>query len=98
MATLEDAELARSVSAENLRRLGAHSISVEEADEEPLDGRRSVRRGKKDRSSKHPSFAVVAWFEDEPPESLPEELEITHAGRTKSVPLKARREDRFQPE
>lgn len=44
------------------------------------------------------SFAVVAWFEGDPPADLPRDLEIQVGTRTKVVPLRARRTERFRAE
>jgi hypothetical protein len=43
------------------------------------------------------SFAVIAFFE-EPPESVPETLEVKAGKKTKEVPLVARRMERFKAE
>ncbi len=90
MATLKDAELARERSSEYLRGLGAHAVSVEEeppATDEP------------DAAGKQPrAYAVVAWFEDDPPTTLPEGLEVPAGSKTRVVPLRARRAERFRPE
>jgi hypothetical protein len=43
-------------------------------------------------------FTVVAWFADKPPPTLPERLVVRIGARTKTVPLRARQEERFRPE
>jgi len=124
VATLNDAELAREQTAEYLRGLGAHAISVEELpppeDERPepaTDGgaigtvgatRGAGAAAGVDATSRAPApvrqqrrrreFVVVAWFADEPPEALPERLEVKAGTRTRTVPLQARREERFRAE
>jgi hypothetical protein len=179
MATLREAEQARDETAEALRRLGAHAISVEEEtealdaelgaiaveptaagraaqpgggavqptvagggaaestvpggaisssgagtdvgartgagtveqsgagpadDESPADlpvGAEPVAdqaAGDALRPQKRRSFAVVAWFEGDPPVDLPRDLEIQAGTRTKVVPLRARRTERFRAE
>lgn len=50
------------------------------------------------RPQKRRSFAVVAWFEGDPPVGLPRDLEIQAGTRTKVVPLRARRTERFRAE
>ncbi len=44
------------------------------------------------------TFAVVAWFADEPPADLPQALEIRAGTRKKTVPLRTRRVERFRAE
>jgi hypothetical protein len=95
MASLKDAERAREQSADHLRRLGAHAISVEEAEGEE-ESERASRRSKR-QSVGRKSYVVVAWFEHDPL-GLPERLEVSHEGGTKKVPLRIRREGRFRPE
>lgn len=89
MATFKDADKARQVSSEQLRALGAHAISVEET--EPADDPSQAVSGE-------PNFAVVAYFDDEPPEHAPETLEIKAGKTTRSVPLRTRRSEKFQIE
>jgi hypothetical protein len=43
------------------------------------------------------SFALIAYF-DEPPETLPKQLEIKRGKETLEVPLIARVMERFRPE
>lgn len=44
------------------------------------------------------TFAVVAWFAEEPPADLPQALEVRAGTRKKVVPLRARRAERFRAE
>lgn len=54
--------------------------------------------GNAPRPQKRRSFAVVAWFEGDPPVELPRDLEIQAGTRTKVVPLRVRRTERFRAE
>lgn len=142
MATLREAERAREETADELLRLGAHAISVEELTEtldaetgagaggagaggtgaggassaaEPgnaafaataagegargtAGGSRAGREPVGEPGRERSSFAVVAWFADEPPADLPRELMIKVGTRTKVVPLRARRAEGFRAE
>ncbi len=162
MATLREAEKAREQTAELLRELGAHAISVEEVLPDETDtagdgagtaapgspsaadaassvatagaaagstgagteipaaaapgsqgGARAgdpeqtsadtpdeeeVASGPPRRRRRRRTFAVVAWFAGEPPAALPRGLEVKAGSRTKVVPLRARREERFRAE
>lgn len=49
------------------------------------------------RKRKGGDWAVVALFK-KPPRKLPEQLEITHQGVAKTVPLQADIKEEFQPE
>ena len=89
MATFKDADKAREVSAEQLRELGAHAISVEET--EPADNPEQAASGE-------PNFAVVAYFDDEPPEHVPETLEINAGKKTRTVRLMTKKSEKFQIE
>ena len=90
MATLKEAERAREQSSEYLRGLGAHAVSVEE---EPPAAKESSAPGRRRRA-----YAVVAWFEDDPPAALPAGLEVPAGSKTRVVPLRARRAERFRAE
>lgn len=98
MASLTDAERAREQTSELLRELGAHAISVEEepdgAPEGGVPGGGVLAR----RHRRRRGFAVVAWFTGEPPATLPEHVEVRVGTRTKAVPLRARRSERFRAE
>jgi phosphatidylserine/phosphatidylglycerophosphate/cardiolipin synthase-like enzyme len=84
MATLKDAERARAESAEQLRELGAHAISVEEGnDDQPTE-----------ETAAKPSYVVVAYFDQEPP-AMPNDLEVGSGKKARKVPLKTRRSGRF---
>ena len=72
VASEKEANRAREEHSEHLRRLGAHSIAVDEIG----------RGGGK-------SFAVVAYFSQQPAGPIPETLEVTSGGRTLFVPLVA---------
>ncbi len=50
------------------------------------------------RRGRRRAFTVVAWFADKPPPTLPERLVVRIGARTKTVPLRARQEERFRPE
>jgi hypothetical protein len=99
VASLKDAQQAREQSAEFLRTLGAHAISVEEADPDEAGERVKAKGAAPHRARpRRQAYAVVAWFEEEPPPALPDRLEVKSGKRTKDVPLKVRREERFRPE
>lgn len=152
MATLREAERARDETAEELRRLGAHAISVEEetealeaeigalaaepgalaaaesgplaAAEPALDGPPAEalagadlltvaepaghlpagaepvaeRAGDTRRPRRRRSFALVAWFDGDPPVGLPRSVEIQAGTKTKVVPLRVRRAEQFRAE
>lgn len=44
------------------------------------------------------TFAVIAYFEERPAESLPKTLEVKSGGRTFEVPLALKVEEKFRPE
>lgn len=44
------------------------------------------------------SFALVAWFADEPPADLPDSVEVHGGTRARTVPLLIRRVERFRAE
>lgn len=152
MATLREAERARDETAEELRRLGAHAISVEEetealdaelgtlgaelgtsaatagtlaaeaepalgglpaevppgagpltvaeppADLPPVEEPVAERAGDTRRPRRRRSFAVVAWFDGDPPVGLPRDVEIQAGTRTRIVPLRVRRAEQFRAE
>ncbi len=106
MATLKEAEQAREETAEHLRRLGAHAISVEEETPGPLEAPNDETMGAGEvgaagglpRPGRPRTFVVVAWFADQPPADLPQTLEIRTGTRTKVVPLRSRRAERFRAE
>jgi len=98
MASLNDAERAREQTSELLRELGAHAISVEEEPAEAPDGGAPGGGVPARRHRRRRGFAVVAWFSEEPPATLPEHLEVRVGTRTKAVPLRARRSERFRAE
>ena len=98
VATLKDAERARSDSAEQLRELGAHAISVEEEDEpaeEPNEPQAAESPPPRPRKSQ---YVVVAYFDEDPPPTMPETLQVQAGKKTRDVPLKAKRSERFQIE
>ena len=89
MATFKDANKAREDSAEQLRELGAHAISVEET--EPADDPSQA-------AASEPSYAVVAYFDDVPPEHVPHDLEIQAGKKTRTVPLMTKQTEKFHIE
>jgi len=112
MATLNEAEAARVDASEQLRQMGAHAVSVE--DEQPdeaapvapadavdiagpgtgeHEAAESARPKRKQRS-----YVVVAYFDHDPPDELPEQIEVQTGKRKRIVPLKARQSPRFRPE
>jgi hypothetical protein len=97
VATLKDAERARSDSAEQLRELGAHAISVEEEEsaDEPNETEVSDSTSARPKKSQ---YVVVAYFEEDPPPTMPESLQVQAGRKTRDVPLKAKRSERFQIE
>lgn len=52
------------------------------------------------KSARHPrsTYAVVAWFEGEPPDSVPAQIHVAHRRGTSAVPVKIRRAEAFAPE
>jgi hypothetical protein len=113
MASLKDAEQARSESADLLRDLGAHAISVEPdledlpteptgsapAPAEPASSPTKVSSAKpKPASRRRIRYAVVAWFDGEPPESVPSQIHVEHRRGSAAVPVKIRRSEPFRPE
>jgi hypothetical protein len=70
MASEKEANLARDQHSDLLRKLGAHSIGINEI---------KSKGGK--------NFAVIAFFEREPLNEVPEILEIKSGKRTLDVPL-----------
>jgi hypothetical protein len=99
MATLKDAEKARVVMADQLQGYGAHAISVQEldsGDDAPADSEDGSSEPSTGR--RRASYEVVAWFAEEPPDTLPAEVEIQRGTKTVMVPVRVRREERFQLE
>ncbi len=81
MSDLRYAEMARRQWSESLRKLGAHSIAVDQ-----------VKRGGVK------THAVVAFFEKEPPKTVPKSLEVTTGKKTVTVPLVVQVMEMFKPE
>jgi hypothetical protein len=122
MASLKDAEQARAESADLLRDLGAHAISVESDQDVSIEPVASLTEpaasptkaaasstkavasqtkapGKtKPASRRRPRWSVVAWFDGDPPESVPSEIQVAHRRGSAAVPVKIRRSEQFQPE
>lgn len=98
MATLREAERAREQSSEYLRHLGAHAVSVEEAGNEATSAKSATVKLHRAGKPQSDRYAVVAWFDHDPPEPIPRHLEIRRGPRKTDVPLKVRRSERFQPE
>jgi len=103
VASLKDAERAREQTSEDLRRLGAHAISVEEEPDEVADGEilhgeapRGETSGRQRRRRRR--FAVVAWFAGEPPAAFPTCVQVRAGARTTTVPLRVRRGEQFRAE
>lgn len=97
MARLRDAERAREDSSEQLRQLGAHAISVEEEGEAESASGAPTSKSTSHAPSKQ-SYVVVAYFENEPPSSVPEHLEVQAGKKTMTVPLKTKRSETFHIE
>lgn len=99
MATLKDAEQARVVMADQLQGFGAHAISVQELEpEEPPTADTGEESPEPSRARRRPSYEVVAWFAEDPPATLPAEVEVQRGSKTVMVPVRVRREERFAPE
>ena len=71
MATEKEANLARAQHSDFLRKLGAHSIGVDES------------RGQGDGKG----FVVIAFFDRKPAHEVPQALTVKSGKRTLSVPL-----------
>jgi hypothetical protein len=99
MATLKDAEQARVVIADQLQAYGAHAISIQELepDDDAIEDI-ADRSPEPATGPRRATYEVVAWFAEEPPDTLPDEVEIQRGTRTVKVPVRVRREERFQLE
>jgi hypothetical protein len=49
-------------------------------------------------SRRRTTYVVVAWFEGEPPESVPSQIHVEHRRGNAAVPVKIRRSESFRPE
>jgi hypothetical protein len=112
MASLKDAEQARTEASDLLRNLGAHAISVEQDFDEatpkavepgqpksaPTAGPTGAAAGSKAAAHPRSKYAVVAWFDQDPPDSVPAEIQVSHKRGSSAVPVKIRRAEAFAPE
>jgi hypothetical protein len=85
VATLKQAEAARTKSAEKLRKLGAHAIEVAPVAKPVSKGK---VKGKSD-------YAVVAHFDKTPSDAVPESVQVKTAGKTTQVKVMTKRSARY---
>ena len=91
-----DPEEAATEGAEGAKT--AEGAEGAEGAEDTMDAEDAEGASRPSRSRRRPSYEVVAWFDDEPPDTLPAEIEVRRGSRKVMVPVRVRREERFQIE